>query len=193
MSVNNTSNVSSADLYNTYGTTANKKAEKSTDTAVKEEAGVVYEASGKAAKRVKNPALVAQMQADMENRQAQLQSIVSEMLGKQANTNSIGTGIWKLFAQGKYENVDQAAVEQAKKDIAEDGYWGVKQTSDRLIDFAVALAGDDDTALNKMKNAFKKGYEKAEKLWGGELPEICRNTYDTVLSKFDDLLNQSEQ
>ena len=45
----------------------------------------------------------------------------------------------------KASEVAQAAAEkaQAQKDIDEDGYWGVKQTSQRLFDFASALAGDD--------------------------------------------------
>lgn len=39
--------------------------------------------------------------------------------------------------------VDAATKAQAQKDISEDGYYGVKQTSERLFDFASALAGDD--------------------------------------------------
>ena len=38
-----------------------------------------------------------------------------------------------------------------------------------------------------MIDAFKKGYEQAEKTWGGELPEISKKTYDAVLDKFEKL------
>ena len=40
-----------------------------------------------------------------------------------------------------------------------------------------------------MRDAFLKGYEKAEKTWGGKLPEISKKTYDAVLEKFDKLMN----
>lgn len=198
MSVNGITNVSSSDYYSTYK--ANNSKSKTTETTTSQDttvnsSGVIYESSASeiaSASKADRSAIVAQMQADMDQRTSQLQSIVTEMLGKQANTSNLGDGIWKLFAQGQYETIDEAAVAQAKEDISENGYWGVNQTSDRIIDFAVALAGDDEESLNKMVSAFKKGYEKAEKMWGGELPELCKSTYDTVLEKFDNLLNSEE-
>ena len=38
-----------------------------------------------------------------------------------------------------------------------------------------------------MREAFKKGYSQAEKTWGGELPEISKNTFDAVMKGFDEL------
>ena len=37
----------------------------------------------------------------------------------------------------------------------ENGYWGVKQTSERIFSFAQALAGDDEEKMTKMKEAFE--------------------------------------
>ena len=76
---------------------------------------------------------------------------------------------------------------QAQADIAEDGYWGVGQTSDRIIQFATALTGGDPDKIEAMRDAFKKGYAQAEKTWGGSLPEISQKTYDAVMEKFDKL------
>ena len=42
-----------------------------------------------------------------------------------------------------------------------------------------------------MRNAFKKGYEQAEKTWGGKLPEISRKTYDAVMEGFDKLAKEA--
>ena len=33
--------------------------------------------------------------------------------------------------------------------FSEDGYWGVKQTSSRIFDFAMALAGDDEEKMQR--------------------------------------------
>jgi hypothetical protein len=86
---------------------------------------------------------------------------------------------------------ESADTEQAKKDIAEDGYWGVEQTSDRIIDFATALTGGDPSKIEEMREAFKKGYKQAEKTWGGQLPDISQRTYDAVMQKFDKLAEEA--
>ena len=100
--------------------------------------------------------------------------------------------MWRFLASGKFE-VDEATKLQAQKDIAEDGYWGVNQTSDRIIDFAKALTGGDPSKIEDMRDAFKKGYEQAEKTWGGKLPEISKQTYDAVMEKFDKMAEEAAQ
>ena len=122
---------------------------------------------------------------------AQLQSIVLRTINKQAETYGQATDIWKFLAKGDF-TVDAATKAQAQADIAEDGYWGVEATSSRIVDFAVALCGDDKDKLEEMKAAFEKGFKQAEKTWGGELPEICQRTYDKVFEKFDKLINPEE-
>jgi hypothetical protein len=113
------------------------------------------------------------------------------MLNKQANTYGTATNMWQFLASGNF-TVDADTQAQAQKDIAEDGYWGVNQTSDRIVQFATSLAGDDTESLQKMRDAFLKGYEQAEKTWGGELPDISKKTYDAVLEKLDKLINPSD-
>jgi hypothetical protein len=135
--------------------------------------------------------IVAQLKADQEKRQSQLTSLVSQMLNKQANTYGTATNMWQFLASGNF-TVDADTQAQAQKDIAEDGYWGVTQTSDRIVQFATSLAGDDTESLQKMRDAFIKGYEQAEKTWGGELPDISKQTYDAVLEKLDKLINPSD-
>jgi len=82
--------------------------------------------------------------------------------------------------------VDEATRLQAQQEISEDGYWGVEQTSGRIFDFAVALAGDDPDKLAEMKEAVIKGFKLAEDMWGGSLPSISQNTYDRVMERFDE-------
>ena len=194
MSVNGVTGAS--DVYSAYSTASQtKRAETTAETTgeakTNESAGVVYEpsASGKASstKTYKtNASVVAQMKADAEARTSQLQSLVQKMLTKQGETYNTANGIWSLLAQGKVK-ADPATIAQAKEDIAEDGYWGVKQTSQRILDFATALTGGDPTKIEKMRAAFQKGYDKAQRTWGGSLPEISQQTYDAVLSGFDQM------
>lgn len=136
-------------------------------------------------------AIVAQLKADQEKRQAQLTDLVQSMISKQTTVFGQATDIWKFLAKGDFE-VDEETKKKAQEDISEDGYWGVNQTSDRIVSFATALAGNDMDALEEMKDAFIKGYKQAEKQWGGELPEISQKTYDAVMEKFDKLMNKNE-
>ena len=136
----------------------------------------------------KNQALKAQLQADSEARMAHLQSIVFRTINKQADTYNQANSIWSILSSGEF-TVDAATKAQAQADIAEDGYWGVEATSSRIVDFAIALCGDDKGKLEEMREAFEKGFKQAEETWGGKLPDICQRTYDRVFEKFDELTN----
>ena len=139
-------------------------------------------------------ALVDQLKADMESRKSQLIDLVHKTLsgqidsfGKASDENSI----WRTLASGKF-TVDAATKAQAQKDISEDGYWGVKQTSQRLFDFASALAGDDVDKMKEMQAAMEKGYKQATKTWGRELPSISKDTIDAANKLFDDYYNSKK-
>ena len=93
--------------------------------------------------------------------------------------------MWKFLASGKY-TVSADVKAQAQADIAEDGYWGVEQTSERIVEFAKALTGGDTSKIEEMKAAFEKGFKAATGAWGSKLPDISQRTYDAVMDKFDD-------
>ncbi|MCM1172751.1 MAG: hypothetical protein NC393_11600 [Clostridium sp.] len=139
--------------------------------------------------------LVSQLKADQEARQQSLISLVQNTIGKQAQAYGIangGDGMWRFIASGNY-TVDAATKAQAQKDISEDGYWGVKQTSQRLFDFASALAGDDVEKMQEMQKAMQKGFKLATKSWGRELPSISSSTLDAANKLFDDYYASKKQ
>lgn len=201
MSVNGvTSNQASA-AYSYASTTATEKenttAKTASSTQKAEETGAVYEPSKQTqtdtAKKTYKPDmnLVNKLKADADARTSQLRSLVEQLMGQQANTYGKANNIWQFLKSGNY-TVDAATKAQAQADIAEDGYWGVNQTSDRIISFATALTGGDPDKIEEMRAAFQKGYKKAEKTWGGSLPDISQRTYDTVMKKFDELAAQND-
>lgn len=172
-----------------------KPAEETKDGNEKGESGVVYEPSKDSAnipvkKYVQNTELINKMKADSEEHTKQLQNIVQQLMTKQGQTFSVANDMWQFLASGKFE-VDAATKAQAQEDISEDGYWGVKQTSNRILDFATALTGGDPNKIEDMRKAFEKGYKQAEKTWGGELPEISKQTYDAVMAGFDKMAEEA--
>ncbi len=199
MSVNGINGVNS-NAYEAYPVTqqeqqANKTAEESGSASEKKENGVVYEPTSMEAPASiykQNTELVNKMKADAEAHTQQLQNIVQQLMSKQTETFGIANDMWKFLASGKFE-VDAATKAQAQEDISEDGYWGVKQTSNRILDFATALTGGDPSKIEDMRKAFEKGYKQAEDTWGGELPEISKQTYDAVMAGFDKMAEEAEQ
>ncbi|MCR5775087.1 MAG: hypothetical protein K6G42_08390 [Lachnospiraceae bacterium] len=171
--------------------------------------GVVYEntsdtadtsAGATKAKTVDHAAIVEKMKKDAEQQTANLRSIVEKLMLGQSKASSIAgaeTGensltndddMWKFLASGDF-TVDAATKAQAQADIADDGYWGVEQTSDRILDFAKALAGNDPSKAQQLFDAFKEGYSQAEETWGDKLPDISQQTFDAVEKKFNEWMN----
>lgn len=165
----------------------------SRDTAAKD-TGVIYEKSTdtktSGVTKKTDTALVAKLKADAEERTSQLRSLVEKMMTKQGIAIGTADDMWKFLAKGDF-TVDAETKAQAEADIAEDGYWGVEQTSERILDFAKALSGNDPDKADLLLDAFKKGFKEATKTWGDELPDISKRTYDAVLEKFDKWKNGS--
>ena len=133
---------------------------------------------------------ISQMKADLEQVQSRFLTSVKDMLTKQGVKVAEGDGIWKQIASGKFQ-ADDETIAAAKKETAEDGYWGVKQTSERFVKYAKALTGGDPAKAKAMREAFEKGYKEAEKAWGGSLPELSQKTYDATMKLFDEWENEA--
>ena len=199
MSISGLGTTDISKLYPDYtqgaNTTAKKEAASGSEKA--SDAGVIYERS-KDAENVKdtkadNSAIIARLKAEQQERMNQLTDLVQRMLTGQGKAYSLATGddsIWKYLASGEY-TVDELARKQAEEDISEDGYWGVKQTSDRILDFAKALSGNDPSKAQELLDAFDKGYKEATGEWGKDLPDISKQTYDAVHKKFEDWMNST--
>ena len=207
MGVNGVTEVTN-NIATTYASTVNPNVvdekKKDEEVKVKKEAVDVYEksdddskSSAVYSKETDRTKIIQQLKADDAIRQQQLLDIVQKMMGKQAKSYGIANSdnqedsIWSFLAKGDF-TVDAATKAQAQEDISEDGYWGVKQTSERILDFAKALAGDDPEKLENMRDAFEKGYAQAEKTWGGKLPDISQQTYEAVMKGFDELTGKTQ-
>lgn len=184
--------------FNSYQTSqASKKVSETADkttTTDKTETGVVYEKSSQTDKNTVTKKtdykMVEKLKADAKQRTSQLRSLVEKMMTKQGTAIANADSMWSFLAEGNF-TVDEETQKQAQADIAEDGYWGVEQTSDRILDFAKALSGNDPEKADLLIDAFKKGFDDATKSWGKDLPDISKRTYDAVLEKFDKWKNAS--
>lgn len=94
---------------------------------------------------------------------------------------------------GSSADIATMTPEDAKKLVAEDGYWGVKQTSERIFKQAVAISGNDPTRIDKVKEGILTGFGMARTALGSALPDISAKTLDAVMKKLDDWTKNSAQ
>lgn len=136
--------------------------------------------------------LVQSLKADLENQTTRFTNMMMQIFNKQGITGlqAGSDGFWRQIASGNF-TVDAQTKAEAQQAISEDGYWGVKKTSQRLFDFAQALAGDNPDQMRKMQDAIEKGFKQAEEAWGGSLPSISGETYKAVNDLFSEYYEKS--
>jgi len=103
-----------------------------------------------------------------------------------------GSGIGN---QGNFQ-VDKATQDKAKELVSEDGYFGVKKTTERIMDFAKALGGSNasEKEIENLRSGAKKGFDYVADLFGGfdKLPDVTKSTYEAVMKSFDDWISGSK-
>jgi hypothetical protein len=114
-------------------------------------------------------------QAEAAN--ASLRNLVEKLLSKQGGTYK------SAFGEVDFDSGMTPA--QAQEAISEDGEWGVNAVSDRIVAFAIAISGNDTSTLEELKAAIDKGFAQAGQKLGRDLPGICGQTYDAIMTKLD--------
>lgn len=131
-------------------------------------------------------ALVESLKADLDNQMTRFTNMMTQIFQKQGITGlTAGSDdFWRKIASGDFV-VDAATKAEAQEAISENGYWGVKQTSQRIFDFAYALAGDNVDKMKEMQAAVEKGFGEAAKSWGGSMPSITDDTHGAITDLFN--------
>jgi hypothetical protein len=114
-----------------------------------------------------------------------LRGLVLNMFEQQGMDFTIPTGNGKI-------NLDELSQEEATELVSDDGYFGIEQTSDRIVDFAVGVAGGDPTRIDAIKAGVEQGFNEALEAFGGWLPDISYDTYDAVMNKLDAWVGESK-
>lgn len=143
---------------------------------------------------------VQQMIKESEDKVKSFRKLLESLVRKQAEKNALASGtkpstelkdLMDKISRGENVTVevDEATRLEAQEMISEDGYYGVKQTSERILNFAKAISGGDPSKIETLRDAVKKGFAEVEKMFGGELPQISKDTYDAVMKGFDEWEN----
>lgn len=118
----------------------------------------------------------AMKEVGMENKYLLLQKLVIDTLQEQGVAFKVATNAGEI-------DISTLTPEQAQDLVAEDGYFGVEQTSERIFHFAIGMAGNDTGKIETIRKGVETGFEEAEAAWGGKLPDISYQTRDAILEK----------
>ncbi len=194
----------STGTYNAAGVVDSEAAAGTTATVLAGEAAV-YEKSEQATTGTnttytRDNVTISEISKQVEAKLASLRATVETLFNTQSVKSGEAQGLSYDQIMAKYDGrlkdfyqnleVDEETSANAQQEISEDGFWGVKQTAARTLDFAKALAGGDPAKLDLLRNAIQEGYTAAEKAWGGQLPEICKQTQAAIMQGLDEWAKQ---
>jgi len=128
--------------------------------------------------------------AHYANMRGMVESIIGGTSGPQ------GQAFWATAANNKAGGVNindlqvsDATRAKAQELTGEDGYFGVKKTTDRIMEFARALAGSgaSESTINNLRKGVQAGFDAVAKMYGGfdKLPQVSKDTYDSIMKEFD--------
>jgi hypothetical protein len=81
--------------------------------------------------------------------------------------------------------ITELTKEEATELVGDDGFFGIEKTANRVADFVFSFSGDDLEKLEAGRKGIVQGFEDAQKMWGGELPEISHKTQAKTLELID--------
>ncbi|OEF96503.1 hypothetical protein [Desulfuribacillus alkaliarsenatis] len=125
---------------------------------------------------------IDKLRAESEKAYSQLRNLVEKMLLKQGYT------LEQLFGKeinSEYIEVDDETRAEAAALIADDGPLGAEAVSDRIVEFAIAISGGDTTKFEMLRGAIQAGFNEAERMLGGQLPDVSKKTHKLVMEKLD--------
>lgn len=165
------------------------KAQETTSTTTNRAAGSAYVEDAKV-----DTATINAMKAEFRLKYQAYQQMIVKLF--QNMGKAIDNSLYDLMDEDGYGDlkdrisgldVDDETKAQANALIADDGDFGIEQTSTRIMDFAKALAGGDPSKLELLREAVERGFDEAASAWGGSLPDICQQTFDKVMEEFSNL------
>ncbi|TKB25821.1 hypothetical protein FCL47_11990 [Desulfopila sp. IMCC35006] len=93
--------------------------------------------------------------------------------------------VYTIAAANTKADIKALTPEKAQALIADDGFFGVEKTSERIVKFAIGMAGGDRSRIDAIRQGIDNGFQEALEAFGNWLPDISHDTYDSVMQKLD--------
>lgn len=113
-------------------------------------------------------------------------SMIEKMFEAQGNSSYLSVSD---ITKNIKNNFTQEDIEAAKQSVSEGGFYSVDAVATRIMDMAMALAGDDPSKISVMRDAVTKGFGQAAetlRLKEDDMPDITKSTYTEIMKRFDE-------
>lgn len=127
----------------------------------------------------------ADMKTENEPQLDLLRSLVIKTFEEQGLATKLSMGETSV-------DIESLSPQQAQELVAEDGFFGVEKTSERIFQGAISIAGGDPSRLDAIMQGVEEGFAEAEKAFGGTLPDISYETREAVMEKLNDWADSFE-
>jgi hypothetical protein len=158
------------------------------EIGTKQEASVTYT---KVTSKKLDASDIAALKAEADKATENLRKLVEQLILKQNKNNKTSEEDSSQDLLTKL-GITSGDVEAAKQAISEDGEFGVKAVSDRLVDFAKSISGGDKSKLSELVSAIDEGFAAAKDALGGKLPDISQQTYDETMKKLNKWADETD-
>lgn len=126
--------------------------------------------------------------------QISIQGSLGELSAHKGDISDFLNNFKNLTTSNLGFNPSKLDANKAKELISEDGYWGAKQTAQRISDFVLNAAGDDPKKLQEGRRGILNGFNEAKGLLGknfqGGLSDLANNTIEQAIKAIDEKLQK---
>ncbi len=134
-----------------------------------------------------NSMAVQSLMGEHDDIQGAFNQLITDLLKRQGYTEEqIQSGEFKDL------DVDEIAQAEAQKMIGPGGDLSPEKVSDRIVNFAIAVTGNDKEKIDLIRSSIDRGFAEAEQMIG-QLPEISKETYELIQEKLDKWLESDTE
>lgn len=135
--------------------------------------------------------ITTKMRSDNAKEVIQMQSYVANTFLKQGIVAGTAASSWKVLSGGGSASSGASIIARAKTDISKNGYWGIEQTSDRVMSYAKKLSGGNKSVMNELAKSVAHSYSESTQNSNSYAAALASDTYNSINFKFDQWFNQN--
>lgn len=103
-------------------------------------------------------------------------------------TQSINIDLSMVMFKGR--SVTNLSRAEAKELTSDKGAFGIEETANRILGFAISRADNDAEKIKEARKAIFEGFKEAGKKFDDKMPEISHKTIEKVFKKIDKLIRK---
>jgi hypothetical protein len=85
--------------------------------------------------------------------------------------------------------IAELSQDEASALVADDGFFGIDQTAERIANFVIQGSGGDEDMMRAGREGILQGFKDAEEMWGGKLPDISYKTIEKATQMIDEAMH----